>query len=313
MNRINVNDLPNYLNQEIESYFLVTEKELRQGAKDYFLRLKLADKTGSAVANIWRNASQKSEMFNKGDVIRIKGMVIKYNKNIQISVSNIFNMESREYDLVDLIPSTNKDVNKLADNLYSLIDSIKDEHLNKLLNNIFQNKQFFTLFLKAPAAKSWHHNYAGGLIEHSISVARICDFASNLYGLDRDLLITGAILHDIGKVYEYNSNLSIDFSTEGRLLGHFVIGDRLITEHAAKIDLFPKETLMKLRHMVLAHHGEIEKGTVRVPQTLEAMVLHLADNMDAQTIGIQQVINNSNGNNEWSEFDKLNQKFYYKG
>ncbi len=313
MNRIQINELSNHINSEIESYYLVTEKELRQGAKDFFLRLKLADNSGFVVANIWRNANEKADKFNVGDVLKIRGLVIKYNKSIQITINNIFNLSEDEYEISELIPSTKKDINELADIFFNFIDSIKDEHLNRLMKIIFEEKQFFNRFLKSPAAKSWHHNYAGGLLEHSISVAKICDFSSNLYGLDRDLMIAGALLHDVGKVEEYDSNVGIDFSDAGRLIGHFVIADRMITETAAKIDLFPAKKLLKLRHMILAHHGEFEKGSVRLPQTLEAMVLHLADNLDAQTVGVKQIIDASSDKSEWSEFDKLNQKFYYKG
>lgn len=313
MNRISVNDLANCLNQEIDSYFLVVEKELRQGNKDYFLRLKLADSTGFVVANVWKNAQAKSEMFEIGDVIKIKGIVIKYNKNNQITINEIFNMEEKEYDLAELVPSTKKDITGLTDEFFALIDSLENKFLSSLLKGIFENKNFLTLFISSPAAKGWHHNYAGGLLEHTLAVAKICDYVCSLYPIDRDLMITGAILHDSGKVYEYDSAIGIDFSDEGRLIGHFVIADRIITEEAAKLDLFPTELLMKLRHMVLAHHGEFEKGSVRLPQTLEAMVLHLADNMDAQATGVKQIIEASSSNSKWSDFDKLNQKFYYKG
>lgn len=313
MNRISVNDLANCLNQEIDSYFLVVEKELRQGNRDFFLRLKLADSSGFIVANVWKNAPAKSEMFEVGDVIKIRGIVIKYNKNLQITINEIFNMEEKEYDISELIPATKKDITSLTDEFFVLIDSVEDEFLSQLLKAIFDNKQFLNLFISAPAAKGWHHNYAGGLLEHSVAVAKICNYACTLYPIDRDLMIAGAILHDVGKVDEYDSAIGIDFSDEGRLIGHFVIADRIITEEAAKIDLFPEELLLKLRHMVLAHHGEFEKGSVRLPQTLEAMVLHLADNMDAQATGVKQIIEASSSSSKWSEFDKINQKFYYKG
>lgn len=313
MNRINIIDLANCVNQEIDSYYLVVEKELRQGNRDYFLRLKLADSSGFVVANVWKKAQERAEMFEVGEVIQVRGLVIKYNKNIQITVNEILNMEEKDYNMADLVPSTKKDITELTDLFFEYVDSIKNEFLIQLLKSIFDNKQILNLFISSPAAKGWHHNYAGGLLEHTLTVTKICDFASNLYPVDRDLTITGAILHDLGKIYEYDFAVGIDFSDEGRLIGHFVIVDRMITEHAAKIDLFPKELLMKLRHMILAHHGEYEKGSVRLPQTLEAHLLHLADNMDAQVTGVKQIIEASSDNSKWSEFDKLNQKFYYKG
>lgn len=313
MNRINVNDLANCINQEIDSYYMVVEKDLRQGARDYFLRLKLADNTGFVVANIWKNASQFSEMFEVGEVIQVRGLVIKYNKNIQITINEVLNMEEKDYDLAELVPATKKDINELTDSFFEFVDSVENSYLSQLLRSIFDNKQILNLFISSPAAKGWHHNYAGGLLEHTLAVTKICAFACQMYPVDKDLMISGAILHDLGKIYEYDSAIGIDFSDEGRLIGHFVIVDRIITEHASKIDLFPKELLMKLRHMVLAHHGEYDKGSVRLPQTLEAHLLHLADNMDAQVTGVKQIIEASSDKSKWSEFDKLNQKFYYKG
>ena len=313
MNRINVNDLANCINQEIDSYYMVVEKDLRQGNRDYFLRLKLADSSGFVVANIWKNATVKAEMFEVGDVIQVRGMVIKYNKYIQITINEVINMEEKDYELAELVPSTKKDITELTDMFFEYVDSVQNEHLSLLLKAIFDDKKILNLFISSPAAKGWHHNYAGGLLEHTLAVTKICDFASSLYPVDRDLVICGAILHDLGKIYEYDSAIGIDFSDEGRLIGHFVIVDRIITDNAIKIDLFPKELLMKLRHMVLAHHGEYEKGSVRLPQTLEAHLLHLADNMDAQVTGVKQIIEASSDNSKWSEFDKLNQKFYYKG
>lgn len=313
MNRIEISSLSNCLNQEINSYYLVTEKDLRQGAKDYYLRLKLADKSGFIVGNMWRNVAGVTTTFKAGDVIFIKAVVIKYQKNLQLNINEIHLLKNDQYDIGELVPKTNKDMTQLTDDFFALIDSINNPFLNKLLNNIFANKAFLDKFLNAPAAKTWHHNYAGGLLEHSLTVAKICDFTSKLYNADRDLLLCGALLHDIGKVNEYEYVIGINFSDEGRLLGHLVMGDKLITDHASKIDLFPKDILLKLRHMILSHHGEFDKGSCREPQTIEANLLHFADNMDAQTIGISQVINASADNSKWSEFDKLNQKFYFKG
>jgi 3'-5' exoribonuclease len=191
------------------------------------------------------------------------------------------------------------------------VDSIKNEYLKQLMDDIFDH-EFFSRFSNAPAAKTWHHNYLGGLLEHSVCVAKICDFAASMYHVDRDLVVVGGLLHDVGKVFEYTSHGAIDFTPEGRLLGHIGIGDQLICKYAAKIDNFPQNLLMKLRHLILSHHGEYEKASARLPQTIEAIVLHFADNLDAQTIGVKQLIDPvKNSTSVWSEFDKLNNRFYY--
>ena len=217
-----------------------------------------------------------------------------------------------EYNLSDFLETTSKDVNKLSDRFFEYIDNIKDVYMKKLLLNVFEDKEFFTLFAQAPAAKTWHHNYIGGLLEHTISVTSICEFVSHLYSVNKDLLITGAILHDIGKVAEYNVRPTIEFTVEGRLVGHIPLGDKILCEKAAEIDNFPKETLMKLRHLILSHHGEYEKASARLPQTLEAIILHHADNLDAQTVGVIQLVKGIKSEDAiWSEFDKLNSRYYY--
>ncbi len=310
--KIYVSDLHSYLNKEIISNFIVTQKELREGTKDVFVRMKLADKTGSISANIWNNARQIGQKFNEGDIIKIKGVVISYKSQIQITVNKVRVLSEEEYDLMEYIATTSKDINKLSDKLFEYIENIQDVYLKELLLSIFEDKEFFTLFANSPAAKTWHHNYLGGLLEHTISVTTICDFVSHLYSLNKDLLITGAILHDIGKVYEYHVKPTIDFSVEGRLVGHIPLGDKVVCEKAAQINNFPKELLMKLRHLILAHHGEYEKASARLPQTLEAIVLHYSDNLDAQTVGVQQLIQAvKNPDADWTEYDRLNNRYFY--
>lgn len=310
--KIYVNNLSDYLGREITSDFLVAQKELREGAKDFYIRLRLADNTGSISGNVWNNAKRIAQLFEEGDIIRLKGVVISYKSQIQLTVNKIRKLEPEEYDLKNFIETTSKDINKLSDRLFSFIDSIKDKHLSALLKSIFDDKEFYNKFITSPAAKTWHHNYIGGLLEHTVSVAVICDFVSTMYPVNRDLLISGALLHDIGKVYEYHVKSAIDFTPIGRLIGHLALGDQIVYEKALQINNFSKNTLMKLRHLILSHHGEYEKASVRLPQTIEAVVLHYADNIDAQTVGVKQIIESGKAvESEWSEFDRLNSRYYY--
>lgn len=310
--KLYVSDLANFMNKEIISTFLVGQKELREGSKDYYLRLKLCDKSGSVSANVWNNAKQISDKFKEGDVIMVKGIVISYREQMQVTVNKVRKLNEGEFDLADYIMATDKDVQGLTERLFSYIDGIGNDYLKQLLLNTFEDKEFLTKFCQAPAAKTWHHNYIGGLLEHTLSVTAICDFAALQYNIDRDLLLTGAILHDAGKVQEYDIRLAIDFTPIGRLVGHIPLGDELVCTQAAKIDNFPATLLMKLRHLILAHHGEYEKASARLPQTIEAVILHHADNMDAQTVGVRQLVQgNVSDDAEWSEFDRLNQRYYY--
>ncbi|MCF7912346.1 MAG: HD domain-containing protein [Candidatus Cloacimonetes bacterium] len=307
-------ELPEYLNKEIETCFLVTDKELRESKNGNYLRLRLADTTGNVMGNVWNNAISIAEKFESGDIVKIKGTVISYRDQLQVTVQKARKVQDEEIDLTDFIIATDKDVHKLTERLFELLDSVSSEPLKELLKSIFEDKEFLAKFAQAPAAKSWHHNYLGGLLEHTIAVANLCEFAAHSYNVDRDLLLTGALIHDLGKVQEYTAPPAINFTDAGRLIGHIIIADQIICEKAATINNFPAELLMKLRHLVLSHHGEFEKGSARLPQILEAVILHHSDNLDAQATGVSQVINSSsNLSGNWSEFDKLNNKYYYIG
>lgn len=314
LERLKVHDLYQFVNQKIVTYLLVVSKELREGKKDYFVRVQMMDKTGPIVGNVWNNALSVVEQFNDGDVVKLEAMVISYKDQIQMNITKIRKATEDEYDMMDFIPKTNKDINAMSDQLFAYIDGIQDLLIKQLLKSIFEDKDYFTRFAQCPAAKSWHHNFVGGLLEHTLSVTKICDFASKQYPVNRDILIAGALLHDSGKVYEYTSMPSIDFTDEGRLIGHIPMADYMITEKAFKINNFSPIVLMKLRHLILSHHGEMEKGAVKIPQMIEAVVLHFADNLDAQTVGVNQLIEAaSDPNAKWTEYDKLNNRYIYLG
>jgi len=311
MDRIEIRELSQFVGKEITGFYLAAEKELREGKAGYYLRIRLQDKSGSLNANVWNNAQKEAENFEEGDVIKIAAMVTNYKGQTQLSISKIRLADKSEYDLEEFLAKSNKDPKVLADEFYGFLDSVQESHLKQLLKSIFEDKEFFTKFSFAPAAKSWHHNYIHGLLEHTVSVARLCDYCSRFYNVNRDLLITGALLHDSGKVFEYQQVPSIEFTTVGRLVGHLTLADQMVCAKAAQINNFPSELLMLVRHMILAHHGEYEKASVRLPQTIEALVLHLADNLDAQAIGVQQLLEITPSDSEWSEFDKLNNRYYY--
>ncbi|MCD4829278.1 MAG: HD domain-containing protein [Candidatus Cloacimonetes bacterium] len=314
MEKIFITDVGEFLNGEIVSFFIVNQKEMREGTKSKYIRLRLSDRTGSLNGNIWNNATALNDAFKEGDVVKVKGIVISYKGQYQITVNNIRSASDNEYDLADFIATSSQDVGELTDRFFGFIENIEDAHIKELLNSIFGDKEFWGMFTRCPAAKSWHHNYMGGLIEHTVAVARICEFASHMYPVQTDILMAGALLHDVGKVYEYNMKTVIDFTTTGRLIGHICLGDEIICRHARQLNRFPDNTLLKLRHLILAHHGEYEKAAARLPQMLEAIVLHYADNLDAQTVGVKQLVEGAlKSDSEWSEYDRLNNRYFYLG
>ena len=312
MEKIEVKDIYQYLNQEIDLFLLLTKKELREGKKDYYIRLDFVDKTGPISGNVWNNALTSMDGYAENDVVKVRALITNYKDQIQLNVKKIRKANENEFEIEDYLQKTKKDVKALSDDFFAMIDSISNEYIKKLLLSIFEDKELWAKFSYCPAAKSWHHNYISGLLEHTCTVVKICDFVSNIYNVNRDILIAGAMLHDIGKVFEYVTLPSIEFTDEGRLIGHIVLGDQFVADKAREINLFPQNLLMKLRHLIISHHGEPEKGAVKVPQTLEAVVLHYADNLDAQAAGTYQLMEASNDPNaKWTEFDKLNNRYIY--
>ncbi len=311
MEHIEIADLKDHLGKELIGFYLVTEKELRDGKNDKFLRLRLQDRSGSLAAYVWKDAPQVGEAFSVGDVVKIKATVTVYKEQIQLNIMQLRFADHSEYSIEQFVVASSKDPEQLAEQLFGFVDSVENTWLKQLLRGIFDDKDIFTRFLEAPAAKSWHHNYLHGLLEHTVSVTRIAHFVADLYPVNRDLLISGALLHDLGKIYEYNSKGAIEFTEIGRLVGHLSLCDQLLCERARRITGFPESLLMNLRHLILAHHGEYENASVRLPQTIEALLLHHCDNLDAQTVGVAQLLLAAPDGAIWTEFDKLNNRYYH--
>ncbi|MCB5246933.1 MAG: HD domain-containing protein [Candidatus Cloacimonetes bacterium] len=311
LEHIDISDFKDLVGKEVIGFYLVAEKELRDGKNDQYLRLRLQDRSGTLAAYIWKAAKTTSETFSTGDVVKVKALVNNYKDQIQLNVSQIRFADHSEYNIEDFVARSKKDPDALAEKFFAFVDKVENVWLNKLLRAIFDDKETFARFLDAPAAKGWHHNYMHGLIEHTVTVATLCDFVSELYPVNRDLLLSGALLHDFGKVFEYSSKPVIDFTEVGRLIGHLSLSDQFICEQARLITGFPDDVLLNLRHLILAHHGEYEKASVRLPQTLEALVLHLCDNLDAQSVGVAQLLEAAPENAVWTEYDKLNNRYYH--
>ncbi len=309
-----VQDLSSLEGSEITDLFAISEKSVRKSrAGKFFIRVMCLDRTGRVTGFIWDNVPKFKDTFSVGDIVKIKALVTTFENNVQLSISNIRKAEENEYQLSDFAPTTTKDTNKLIERLFGFIDSVKNEYLSQLLHLFFDDKELLEKFSKSPAAKNWHHNLVGGLLHHSVTVASICDAVSTLYdGIDKDLLITCAILHDIGKTKEYTLAPFIDFTDEGRLIGHIVIGNKMVVDKCEKINNFPKNLLMKIQHMLLSHHGERENGAAVPPKTREALILHYSDNLDAHVTGASELIEKAaDENSTWTDYHYLTNREYY--
>lgn len=280
--------------------FLILEKTQRKikDGRD-LINLKLGDTSGEVDAVVWDSCKVIGEI-ETGVVIGILADLGLYNNRLQVTARRIKILED---DPFDYVKKPDVDANMMASGFTSMLDSITDPYLKELLQRIF-NSGIQGTFFKAPAAKKIHHNYSGGLLEHTLSVAGLCNkIAENYPELNRDLLITGALLHDIGKLKEYEMKVVPEYSVEGRLLGHIVMGSEMITSHINDMRadgvLFPDKLEWMLKHMILSHHGNLEYGSPVIPLFPEAFVLYMMDNLDAKLFVFKYKINENSGDDEF--------------
>jgi len=271
-------------NESVTTQFLVVNKEIRQKKTgEPYLSLVLADRTGEIDAKMWDNVAEVMETFEKDDFIKVRGIAQVYQNRQQFTIHRLRLLDDSEADFADYFPSSKRDPEEMFAELRQIILSLGNEHLRALLNALFDDGRVAELYKKAPAAKSIHHACRGGLIEHVLSLCALCRMTAQHYGyVDPDLLLTGAILHDIGKIEELTFDRSFGYSTPGQLLGHIVIGLRMIGEKLHALPDFPPKLRLLVEHMVISHHGELEFGSPKVPLFLEAMLLHQLDNLDSK-------------------------------
>lgn len=268
----------------------------------------LQDKTGTLDAKIWDPNSVGIDDFDALDYIEVTGDVTSFNGMLQMSIKRVRKVHEGEYFPGDYLPVSEKDIEEMYKELIGLINSVKNEHLKTLLKKFFvEDSEFITEFKKHSAAKSVHHGFIGGLLEHTLSVVKLCDFYSMNYGaaLKRDLLITVAMLHDIGKIWEISDFPVNDYTDDGQLLGHIIIGTEKVSAAINTIPGFPKQLAAEVKHCILAHHGEYEYGSPKKPAIIEALALHYADNTDAKIQTMKELLNSNAGNNDWLGFNRL--------
>jgi 3'-5' exoribonuclease len=271
-------------NKAVESTLLVVRKELRQGGRaGQFLDLTLCDSTGRIPARVWDNAPAMADRFGVGDVVRVSGMAETYRNELQLRVGEIDPLAPEQADPSDYLPRSRTDLKALEARLAEVVKSIENVYLRELLAGLFRDAEFRRRFRTAPGAKVLHHAYIGGLLEHTAEVVALCEKVAEVFPeLDRDLLLTAAILHDVGKTEELTWETAFDYSDKGQLLGHLVLGERIMREKADQIEGFPEDLKLLLSHTILSHHGTAEFGSPKLPMTAEAIALHHAEDLGAK-------------------------------
>ncbi|MFC1693596.1 3'-5' exoribonuclease YhaM family protein, partial [Candidatus Latescibacterota bacterium] len=272
---------------------------------------KLSDKTSSLPGVVWDNARELRGQFTKGDVVKIRGFLGTYREKPQVRIDKIRLAREGEYEPDSFIPSTPKDIEALSERVQSLVDSIRDPHLLQLGKLIFDNPQLLREFTKSPAGMKWHHPYIGGLLEHSVGVTEICEFLAQHHPeLNRDLLVLAALIHDIGKIREYSATRIIEFTDEGRLEGHIVIGERFVRNMCDRINGFPARLRMLLSHLMLSHQGHKEFNSPVEPMTPEGFALYYADELDSKLNAIGRIVDKTRADGKtWSDFNRIISRF----
>ncbi len=294
--------------QEVADLFVVLMKQLSSGRTGRnYLRLTIGDRTGKIEVRVWEGADELAQRFKQGDVIYVTGLVTSYQGLLQIKATYLEPVEdAASVDWAELLPSAGRPASEMWTALTALTDTVENPYLKALIDLFVTDKEFKAAFCRAPAARAMHHAYIAGLLEHTLGVLRLADSVAEIYPLDRDLLMTGAFMHDIGKMDEFGATAGFDYTDEGRFLGHLVMGVTIIKDKCALIPGFPDELRLHLEHLMVSHHGENEWGSPKRPKTLEALALHAIDNLDAKIAAANEAIaENESNDDEWTGFIRM--------
>ena len=299
----------------VDDVFVLAEKTLSQKRDgNNFLNVTLSDKTGALKGVVWDNVDQITAAVTSGDFVSIRGTVGEYKGTLQLVVKAMDVCAHEAVDASDFLPATSRDTDGMFQRLVKITDSLTTPYLKKLFDAFWKDKEFVRKFKTAPAAKKMHHAYIGGLLEHTLSMTSLAEKVAGHYsGIDRDLLISGAVLHDIGKIDEFEYQFKIDYTDEGRLLNHIVIGIKMLDEKLSGIEDFPEDQILLLKHMMVSHHGAREFGSPEPPKTIEAVLLNYIDEIDSKVNGIRDFMASEDPNETWTSYHRLLERHFYKG
>lgn len=299
----------------VEETYLAATKQIataRNGVT--YLSIKLADKTGEIAGRLWDNAEHVAGKFQREDFVRIKGIVASYQGMMQIKMKSLEKVDDAAVDIANFVQAASREPDEMVQELRAALAGIGNTNLNQLMQAFLNDASFMESFKRAPAAKALHHNYVGGLIEHVLELINLCrDVAKHFPAIDTDLLVAGAFIHDIGKTHELSIRKTIEYTTEGRLLGHISLGYEMLVEKIAGIPGFPEETAMLLRHIMLSHHGQYAFGSPKRPKIQEAVVINYLDDLSAKINNFQATLEKENvEEGAWSAYNKMHDRYLYR-
>lgn len=293
--------------------YLVKQKTMGTTKKgDPFISLTLADRTGDIEARVWEQAEEFSSLFSEGDVIEVKGQAVIFRGQLQLTISDL-QVSKDTPDPSLFLESSPRDISEMMALLKDILLSIKNPSLKDLVTMFLDDPSFISSLKQVPAAKKFHHDYLGGLLEHTLSVCQMADLLAHHYSqLNRDLLLTAAFLHDLGKIRELTCYPKIDYTDQGRLLGHIVLAGEMLEEKLNTLRHFPEELAVRLKHLIFSHHGHHEFGSPKRPKFLEAFALHLIDDLDAKINGLTRFMKKDHREGNWTEFNRLLGRYLFK-
>jgi 3'-5' exoribonuclease len=298
-------DAARFENQVITSSFVVASKQAKpKKSGELYLSLTLVDRTGQIDAKMWDNVMDHISVFDQDDFIKVRGLINKFNGRFQLTVHKLRSMEETEIDFDDYLPRTTKNIDELWQALAEFVSNFRDAHLKALLEAFMADPQIERAYRNAPAAKTLHHAYVGGLLDHVVSLFRLCELASRNYPtmINRDLLMTGAFLHDIGKIHELSFARTFAYTTRGQLLGHMIIELEMLHEKVVRVPGFPGEYKTLLEHLIISHHGKYEFGSPKMPMFPEALMLHYLDDLDSKMESMRAHFERE-PENEWTSYN----------
>lgn len=299
---------------DLEESYVVRSKDVRQrrGGGPY-IAATLGDRTGEIAALVWENVEQIGKILEVGVVVDVKGQVQRYNNRLQIVIRRAAKAAADDIDETVFVRSSSVDVDILWQRLETLIEEIDDSHLKQLLFRIISDPDVASRFKVAPAARGMHHAFRSGLLEHTVSMATVGRRLAAHYGAHEGLVVAGCILHDFGKIWELDIGASIEYTDDGRLLGHMTMEVIHVDRAISELDAFPPELRRQLLHILLAHHGEYEYGSQKRPKTPEALLVHMADLLDSKMAGMLEAINaDGDAESAWSPYSKILGRFIYR-
>ncbi|MDH3442561.1 MAG: HD domain-containing protein [Deltaproteobacteria bacterium] len=301
-------------NQLVDSLFLVSAKNhgVTKTGNSYLV-LRLIDRSGEIEGRVWDRADDLTRGFDKNDFVRVRGQATLYQGKMQIRVQDVMRVDESKIDAEDFLPRSAFDPDAMLEELQTILRGVQNPHLRALAEACFADERLMAQLKRAPGAKTIHHPYLSGLLEHTLSLLKlILKVVEHYRGVDVDLLLMGGFLHDIGKVYEFSYERAVDYTDEGQLLGHLVMEVELVSAKIQTIPDFPEELAMLVKHMLVSHHGAYEFGSPKLPQTLEAVILHSLDDLDGKIQAIQALPEKESGS-KWTLFHRAYGRSFFRG